>query len=139
MRGAFLAVIVGLLAACDAMVPSPIPPIDYDTQDVRGVMRWVSRWVGFESDGINPTIAPPWVTYDRQLGNCEDISILAMYLLQRDLGIDSAMAVYLTPEGFHARVAVDGEYWEPQIGLRTSAEPLYTIPYDNAMALAGVR
>lgn len=127
------------LVGCDATVIAPIPPIDYDTQDVRGVMRWVAHWVDFESDNGDLSIAPPWETYDTQRGNCEDITILAMYLLKRDLGIDSGMAVYLTTQGFHARVAVDEDFWEPQIGLRIIAPPLYIIPYDDAMALAGVR
>ena len=131
--------VVWLLASCSFTSIELVPDVEYITQDVRGVMGWVSRWVDFEPDGGDLSIAPPWETYDRQLGNCEDITILAMYLLKRDLGIDSGMAVYLIAQGFHAMVAVDGEYWEPQIGARTLTPPLYVIPYDDAMSLAGVR
>jgi hypothetical protein len=117
-----------------------IPAInDYATQDIRGVMQWVAHWVDFESDGGDLSIAPPWETYETQRGNCEDITILAMYLLKRDLGIDSGMAVFLFAQGFHTMVEVGDDLWEPQVGLRVSNVPLFVIAYDDAMALAGVR
>lgn len=132
-----LPVVVLILGSCSAFVPVDIiPAIDYPTQDVRGVMDWVSEWLTFESDNGDLSVAQPWETYETGKGNCEDYTILAMYLLKRDIGVDSGMAVLLTSRGFHSMVAVDGDIWEPQIGLRVLATPLWIIPYDEAMAMA---
>lgn len=115
-----LVLIVWVLAGC-AVVDPGIPSLGL--RSVEEVMRWVSEWVTYQSDmeqyGVLDHWALPQATYDSRLGDCDDFTILALYLLDTELGMAGWMTVGNVP-GFppHGWVYVNGEDWSAETGER---------------------
>jgi len=122
---AILAVAVLLLGCRRMGGPWPeaeIPAIEYPEAGVEGVMKWVSRNVHEVSDaelyGVREHWATPEETYAAMAGDCEDFAILALFLVNRDLGISGELVLGLSDSLFgdpHAWPRVDGIDYNPQV------------------------
>ena len=128
------------------------PPIwDFDEipdlgiQTIQDAMWWVSQNIIGVSDDIHYPRDEYWQspaqTYIWRTGDCEDYSILVLYLIHRDVGIDGQMCTGVVYGGLHAWVYVDGHYWEPQWGqmvdnLAEFTSPAAMINYEDVIRRA---
>jgi len=97
------------------MVFDNIPDLGLST--ILSVMGWVSEEIDYVPDYVYHNVDEYWQspgeTYDMQTGDCEDYSILAMYLIyRRDIEpkiIPEMVVGYMYKgSGLHAWVRVDG-------------------------------
>jgi hypothetical protein len=127
-----------------ASVQTPDWPVPVLGTDVDTIMDAVAKMVFYRDDatgyGVTGYVATPLETYETRRGDCEDYSILALYLLARDAGVYGDMVTGSHDGRGHAWVRIDGENWEPQNGRRNSQSRytvLWTYSYDEAMAMVG--
>jgi Transglutaminase-like domain len=102
-----------------------IPNIDGQFNTLEGVLSWVSYNIAYRYD--NPYVnggdyfQTPKETYDRRTGDCEDYSILTMYLAYTYANIELKAVIGTTPDGLSRHMWVsskDGStWWDPQYGI----------------------
>jgi hypothetical protein len=107
-------------------VPSP----GYET--VVGIVYWSEWIVKYEREEVDYWKAPI-ESYTERRGDCEDLAILALYMVRQELGIKGELVLGWNPETKegHAWVRIDGaEYYEmpydyPETRVVTYAEAMY--------------
>lgn len=126
--------------------------LDFDVPDlgietIEDALSWVADNISYVSDEIHDRPEywqDPYQTYTWRTGDCEDFSILLMYLMYRGVGLDPVMVVGRVPafDGEwvgHAWVRVGGEDYEAIYGLRLTewfaeyAVVKREISYEDAM------
>jgi hypothetical protein len=120
MRAAVMLTALILAAGCRLGGPWPeeeIPELEYTSRDVAGIVQWVQDYLQVASDqglyGVDDHWATPRESYAAGAGDCDDYVILALYLIERDLGIVGAMVTRYTITGRgHAWALVDGTEYE---------------------------
>ena len=141
MKRLILIITILILSSCqwiydrgeDIVFPE-IPHMGFKT--IQEVMAYTSQ-IMYVSDSIHDCDEywqSPDQTYIWQCGDCEDYSILAMYFLHHELGLNPFMVAGCCDAGWHTWVEVDGEWWEPQAACRcdnyqSSFTHIYTIRY----------
>lgn len=156
---------LGLLASCKQAVPFEemdysnvefdIPKIEYQEEmfgrnlnDLEKVLMFVRFNTAYTSDEVQYGQRDYWATPDKTFnshhGDCEDYVILDMYLLKRDLGIDSSMVTGInkTTGTGHAWLEVDGKTYEAQYGKEKSFDnysPLNKYSYSEVMEMITTR
>lgn len=153
--------VVGLAVALLVSCYAPMQPEYGDGTDLRWdipelgftnvyeVMEFVAQHVAYSSDreanGKDDYWQSPGETYHSQIGDCEDYTILAMYLLHVELGVESHMVRGWNTKGGHTWIEIYGTWWEPQRGAAPGRDyfykwPLYReqIDYGEAMYRADV-
>lgn len=113
------------------------------------VFAWVYDNITYEAEP-ETNLYDDWQTPEETLilgtGDCEDFTILAMYLLDL-IGIDSEMLlVYTDPDdededgdlGPHAMMLIDGRAYEPQLGrwAKYDFEIIRKMTFMEAMLIA---
>lgn len=134
MKWVILSVVV-LVSACYWTPDGPLEPSYGDGSDYRwdlpehdfnhewDVMLFVASHVSYMRDIDNQGKGEYWQTpaetYYSGVGDCEDYTILAMYLLYTELGVESNMILGWPNSGGegHAWVEIGEHWWEPQVGL----------------------
>jgi len=120
---------------------------DLGLKTVEDIMIWTAteiQYVGDQIHDIDEYWQNPYQTYTWRCGDCEDYSILAMYLIYRDTDFIPEMVVghMNIGSGLHAWVFVNGIEWEPQVGMTIDEvyteysiiyTALYTVPYEEAI------
>jgi len=148
----FLMIMVGLfmcgcktpIESLDEFVGEPIYEFemipDLGLQTVSEVMVWVADYVQYQSDAIHYPASEYWQspaqTYVWRTGDCEDFSILAMYLIYRDVLKTPRMMAGTLFDDPHAWVEVDEQWWEPQEGVEVTDWPGYVVKYSVSYAEA---
>lgn len=121
-----------------------VPAIQYQEPTVRGVALWVASWVTYTSDleqyGEREEWATPEQTYWSRKGDCEDYTLLLMYLLHRDLRLNPRMVIGELYGYGHAWVDIGGEWWEATAGCRIDNRTGYvkknSLGYADALGMA---
>lgn len=131
-----------------------VPSIDYrigidETPiSVYKIAQWIAWKIVYVSDadlyGKSEYWATPDETYWNMAGDCEDDALLLMYLLHRDMGLESKLiigkVIYQGVSYGHAWVEVNGEWWESVGGIKISDRSLYkkdrSFSYADAMGTA---
>ena len=132
-----ICILVTILLVC--LIGCVIDPIyEFDEipqlgiQTIQDAISWVSHEINYVSDSIhypaNEYWQSPAQTYIWRSGDCEDYSILALYLIYRDIGIKGKMCIGICYGGMHAWVYVDGHFWEPQWGCMVDNNSEFTSP-----------
>ena len=87
-----------LLCGCwqNMFLEFDIPDLGIETLD--DALCWVAHNITYESDEIHDHLIAeywqdPYQTYIWRTGDCEDFSILLMYFMHRDLGLNPEMVV----------------------------------------------
>ena len=140
------------VAALLAVLVGCVPPLyefgwalEFDIPDlgvrtVQDAVAWTARNVHYAWDD-GEYWQHPGQTYDRRAGDCEDYTILAMYLVYRDVGVEPVMMTGRHNSGSfgHAWMRVDGIDYSPQIGGPAPYLSIYyserrrAIPYGEAI------
>ena len=93
-------------------------------------MRWVAKEIDYAPDN-DPTgkqyLKPPEQTYAERAGDCADYSVLALYLIHRDIGTNGAIALGYYQDYPHGWVYVDSHHWEPQYGVLVDDDQDYEL------------
>lgn len=110
---------------------------EFGFQSVSELMFWVSRNIEWEGESKDYWKSPEQ-TYLDGCGDCEDISILTMYLLHQEFGFLPMLVIGPALNySCHAWVYVDGHYWEPQAPGYVDNDPTYKpkkhISYERAL------
>jgi len=99
----------------DLMFYTGIP--DLNLQTTQQVLSWVADNITYlaEPAGENHQ-QNPGLTYALKTGDCEDFSILCLFLLHRDANITGRMIIgtKITTGLRHAWIDVDNSWYEPQ-------------------------
>lgn len=113
--GAMMASLIGCTVVYQSDPGKVILPDNWSS--VEDVMEWTARNIIYVADADDVWQSPEQ-TMLRRAGDCEDVSILAMSML-RDLGFDPTLEIGTDPKKrlTHAWVLVDGQHWEPQLGV----------------------
>jgi hypothetical protein len=104
--------IASLLASCSMV--EVLEPLPFDNPG--DAMKWVRENIAYKSDLERFSLddwQSPLETLSRRTGDCEDISILWMYLVQRDFSLETEMLVGIHKDfrNNHAWAAsTDGKY-----------------------------
>lgn len=141
MNKFFLLILVVFLASCIQPIfhfPE-IPNMGFET--TQEVLDWVATNVRYTDDVIHYPQTEYWQsalqTYVWKFGDCEDFTILAMYLLNSHFGMKPRMATGYLNGGGHAWLEINGVWYEPQDGIQVWPEwgyQLYQyIGYDEVM------
>lgn len=98
-----------------------VPKINYRTNDLEGVLKYVSSNISYMSDKEQygrDYWADPSETFKSKLGDCDDFAILDMYLLKRDFNIESTFVVGIGKSTYrkHGWLEINGKEYEPQLG-----------------------
>ena len=143
----FTLLLIVILSTCktkfDPLWAFPEIP-DLGLQTTQDVMLWVACYITYQSDTIhypaNEYWQSPAQTYVWGCGDCEDFTILAMYLLHRDVGLEPRMVRGTWGGRSHAWVLAGGNWWEPQEGITVTDNPDYvkknTLSYEEVMERA---
>jgi len=95
---------------------------DHGFETVEEVLFFVEDRISYENDpsgvGVRDYWKNPAETYYSGKGDCEDFTILAMYLIYQELGIEGNMIIGVNEDSGHAWLEVNGVWWEPQKGGR---------------------
>jgi hypothetical protein len=119
---------------------------DLGLQTVEQVMQWTAENITYVWDRDVHDRLDEWQlphqTYLWGAGDCEDFSILALYLLDKELGIHGKLELGHNGVEGHAWVSVNGQHWEPQTGSPLTEEYPYsrrTMDHDEAIHAAHTR
>lgn len=156
-HGLFLVLLVAGMIAGSSLVTALFGgctlPMDYSydipdlgIQTVEDAVWWVAVNISYEWDRDAYDTAEYWKspeqTYADRAGDCEDYSILAMYLIYRDTGLVPDLVIGEYDGAKHAWIYVDGHYWEPQrarcVDKDTKYSPTKHIDYQRALYRATV-
>ena len=110
-----------------------IPELGLET--VEDVCVWTADFVRYVCDDVHEVSEywqTPYQTFTWRCGDCEDFSILAMYLIYRDTGLIPGLVVGYGNHGGHAWIIVLGEEWDPQIGVQVNYDSIY--PYQTIIS-----
>jgi len=115
-----LLVAAAILYGCwgNVLIEFDVPDLGIETID--DALYWVAHNITYISDDIHDRREywqDPFQTYTWRTGDCEDFSILLMYLMHRDVGLDPSLVVGWVPDRDgelvgHGWVRVGGEDYE---------------------------
>lgn len=94
-------------------------------------MFYVARNIEYVEDGGRDYWQSPGETVARRAGDCEDMAILALFMLERDT---DAVAFMAAGHG-HAWIVADGKHWEPE----TAYEYQEPQPYERLYSYEQVK
>ena len=133
-----------VLTSCQPLQTQFTPSIGPITSS-DDVVSWVMLHISYESDmqqfGEVDYWQTPWQTYTNRHGDCEDYTLLYMYLMDYELGIKPDFVELenkATGEGHAIALLPDGAYVDPQFGTepdnwRDTWSVYTTLTYDVAM------
>ncbi len=147
IRGLVIILAAAILYGCwgNVLLEFDVPDLGIETID--DALFWVAENISYVSDDIHDRREywqDPYQTYTWRTGDCEDFSILLMYLMHRDVGLNPSLIAGRIPDRDgelvgHAWVRVDGEDYGATVGARMTdwfAEfgvVTREIPYEEAM------
>jgi hypothetical protein len=128
------------LASCSMAPPPPVPTfsaIDDVGLWIRGTAETPGH-ITYASDplgGAWDAWQTPEETLERRAGDCEDISILWLYLVNESFGEKGELVICDTSKGCHACARLNGKYFYDIEGQTV----IFTLSYDEAMNTAKVK
>jgi len=114
--------------------------LDEIATDAWSILCWVHQNVVYMTDqekwGIPEYWQPPHITLEDRTGDCEDYTILFMYLMYYYLGEKCPFLVQAVQGGLHAISEYEGYYYDPTMGARIQSDYVKiidSISYDTVM------
>jgi hypothetical protein len=128
-----------LIVFCGCVLPQFDSRLSFETKEE--VIEWVADNIEVVSDHDRwggDRWQTPEETLELMTGDCEDIVLLDMHLLE-EIGVDSRLVVIELKNGdWHACIRIDGDLIEAQTG-HTYGEPQdikYEMSYEESMRKA---
>jgi len=100
---------------------SEIPDLSLST--VQDITTWTADNITWKKDDWRNVWQNPFYTFAVREGDCEDISLLALYLIKRDVGITGRAVIGTSQKDDsrkHCWIEIVGTWWEPQKGRTCS-------------------
>lgn len=132
-------IIMGALLLSGCSLLFNYQPVEYGLtplfDSIQSAMEWETNEITYKSDPANygkeDYWASPKETLDRKCGDCEDFSILLMYMIYTSFGGKADLVC----TSDHAIVKYAGKYYEPQGAVSYDSYPgiIKTYSFDYVM------
>lgn len=99
-------------------------PEDIHFNSLPEIYAYMKQNFHYISDGQYERFEAPMETIERGGGDCDSYAIFVCYFAHRDLGMEANMIAIHLPQGDHAIVQLDGQYYESMYYKKYRAEEL---------------